>query len=134
MRARGVLLLTLFALWVAFTAPASAQEGHPLKGSWLGTWGPSEDHTNVVIVILEWDGESITGMINPGTDNIPIENATLDPDGWVVRFEAEGEDRAGNPLNYVVEGTIENLPFHNRFIRGTWRHQSGSGPFEITRQ
>jgi hypothetical protein len=115
-------------------APAIAQEGHPLKGAWLGTWGPSEDHTNVVVVVLDWGGEQITGTINPGTDNIAIRNASLDPDGWVVHLEAQAPSRTGGTLNYVIEGTIENLPFNNRFITGTWRHQNASGPFEITRQ
>ena len=133
MRAPVFALIALVAS-LAFVSPVVAQEGHPLKGSWLGTWGPSEDHTNVVVVIMDWDGQNITGVINPGTDNIQLENATLDPDGWVLRFEAEGESVTGSPLHYVVEGTIENLPFNDRFIRGTWRHENGSGPFEITRQ
>jgi len=125
------------ALAVAFlvlTAPAAAQEGHPVKGSWLGTWGPSADHLNDVIVILDWDGDNISGIINPGTDNVEIQNATLNPDGWVLRFEAEMENQAGTTLNYVVEGTIGNLAFHDRTITGTWTHENGSGPFEIQRQ
>jgi len=126
--------LTALVVCLVFVAPVIAQEGHPLKGSWLGTWGPSEDHTNVVVVIMDWDGQQITGMINPGTDNIAMENATLNPEGWAVRFEAKGQSRTGETLNYVIEGTIENLPFNDRFIRGTWRHQSASGPFEVTRQ
>jgi hypothetical protein len=133
MRVPALLAIALMASLVCVT-PAVAQEGHPLKGSWLGTWGPSEDHTNVVVVIMDWDGQQITGMINPGTDNIPIANATLNPDGWVLRFEANGQSRTGQTLNYVIEGRIENLPFNDRFVRGTWRHQNGTGPFEITRQ
>lgn len=133
MRASACLMITLIACLV-MVSPASAQEGHPLKGSWLGTWGPSEDHTNVVVVIMDWDGQEISGIMNPGTDNIEIENATLDPDGWVLRFEAQGESATGSTLNYVIEGTIENLPFNNRFVTGTWSHESASGQFEITRQ
>lgn len=127
-------IFTLSIASLAFGAPAAAQEGHPVKGSWLGSWGPSQDHTNDVLVILDWDGQNITGMINPGTDNIEIQNATLDPENWVLRFEAQGQDRSGNTLNYVVEGTLENLAFSNRSITGTWRHQNGEGPFEIVRQ
>ena len=132
MRAPVLALLTLAAC-VAVASPLAAQEGHPLKGSWLGTWGPS-DAPKAVVVIMDWDGKEITGMINPGTDNMPLQNASLNPDGWVLRFEAEGESATGSALHYVVEGTIENLPFNDRFIRGTWRNESGSGPFEITRQ
>ena len=53
-----------------FAAPAIAQEGHPLKGSWIGTWGPSQNHSNDIIMIMNWDGKAITGTINPGTDEI----------------------------------------------------------------
>ena len=73
----------------------SAQEGHPLKGSWLGTWGPAKTHSNDIVLVMNWDGKTITGMINPGTDNIPIKNATLNPEGWVVHFEADAKDKAG---------------------------------------
>ena len=81
--------------WVMARRPPR-QEGHPLKGSWVGTWGPSPNHSDDVLIVLNWDGKSISGMINPGTDNMPIKNATLTPEGWVVHFEADGKDRAGN--------------------------------------
>ena len=122
-------------LLLVIAVPAAAQEGHPVKGSWLGTFGgPGTEHLTDVIVILDWDGENITGIINPGTDNMDIENATLNPEGWVLRFEATDESSSGEELNYVVEGRLENLAFHNRTVTGTWSHQDGSGPFELTRQ
>ena len=133
MRALRAVTALTFAVLVLL-APVSAQEGHPVKGSWLGTWGLSADHLNDVIVIMDWDGENISGIINPGTDNIEIENATLNPDGWVLRFEATGESPAGEELNYVVEGVLENLAFHDRTFTGSWNHESASGPFEIQRQ
>jgi hypothetical protein len=114
--------------------PSAAPEGHPLKGSWVGTWGPSQSHSNEVLVVLNWNGKSITGMLNPGTDNMPIKNATLNPVGWVVHFEADGKDRSGNPITYVVEGKIENLGLPNRSITGTWKSQKENGPFKISRQ
>jgi hypothetical protein len=133
MRVPAIVLTFIVASLVA-VSPAMAQEGHPLKGSWLGNWGPSEDHTNSIIIVMDWDGEEITGVINPGTDDIPIQNASLNPDGWVVHLEATTQNRSGQTLNYVIEGTIEGLPFNSRSITGTWRHQNASGPFEITRQ
>ena len=126
------LVLALACLVCA--GPAVAQEGHPLKGSWMGTWGPSQSHANDVLLVLNWNGKSITGMLNPGTDNMPIKNATLNPVGWVVHFEADGKDRAGNPVTYVVEGKIENLGLPNRSITGTWKSQKENGPFKISRQ
>jgi hypothetical protein len=126
-------LIMLSAACLLPVAPA-AQEGHPLKGSWLGTWGPSKLHSNEVVVVLNWDGKSITGMINPGTDNIPIKNATLNPEGWVVHLEADAKDKSGTTISYVIEGKIENLSFHNRSIVGTWKSQKENGPFKISRQ
>jgi hypothetical protein len=128
------LLLLLLLTSLTNVAPVGAQEGHPLKGSWLGTWGPSKSHSDDVLLVLNWDGKTITGVINPGTDNMPIKNATLNPDGWVVRFEADAKDRAGAVTNYVIEGKIEGLAFHNRSVIGTWKSQRESGPFKISRQ
>ena len=65
-------------VWVIAGA-ALAQEGYPLKGSWLGDYGPNKTTRTQVFLVMDWDGKSISGMINPGTDNIPIKNATLTP-------------------------------------------------------
>ena len=125
-----VLTLSLVAL---AGAPAVAQEGHPLKGSWIGSWTGNKAHGDDVLFVINWDGKAITGMINPGTDNIAIKTATLDPDKWTVRFEADAKDKQG-AITYVVEGKIENLAMHNRTIAGTWKSQRGSGAFKIQRQ
>jgi len=114
--------------------PAVAQEGHPLKGSWLGTWAGNKALGNDVLIVMTWDGKNITGTINPGTDNIPVKNATLQPEGWVVRFEADAKDKAGKPITYVVEGKIANLPLPNRTLTGTWKNQEESGVFKLARQ
>jgi hypothetical protein len=119
---------------VCLGAPAVAQEGHPLKGSWLGTWAGNAVHGNDVLVVMSWDGKAITGTINPGTDNLVIKNATLNPEGWLVHLEADAKDRSGKPITYMIDGKIENLAFHNRSITGTWKHQAGSGAFKISRQ
>jgi hypothetical protein len=114
-------------------AAAVAQEGHPLKGSWIGSWTGNKVHGDDVLFVLDWNGKAVTGMINPGTDNIAIKAATLDPDKWTVRFEADAKDKQG-AVTYVIDGKIENLAMHNRFITGTWKSQRGSGAFRIQRQ
>lgn len=124
--------LALAAL--AAASGAGAQEGHPLKGSWIGEWKSNEAHGEAVLVVLDWDGESVTGVINPGTDDIPIENATLDVSDWSVRIEADAGNGEGERLSYVIEGSIEDLELPNRRIVGTWRHDDGRGEFEIQRQ
>ena len=132
MRALTVLALCLACL--AGSGSVRAQEGHPLKGSWIGTWTPNKIHGNDVLLVLNWDGKSITGTINPGTDNMAVKNASLNPEGWIVHFEADAKDKAGNALTYVIDGKIENLPFANRSIVGTWKSQKENGAFKIGRQ
>jgi hypothetical protein len=130
---RRQIVLFVFLVACIMGAPAGAQEGHPLKGSWIGTWGPSKVHSNDLLLIMNWDGKTISGTINPGTDDIAIKNATLNPEGWVVHFEADAKDKAG-PINYVFDGKIEGLAFHNRTITGTWKSNRENGPFKIQRQ
>ncbi|HEY7189967.1 MAG TPA: hypothetical protein VH436_25605 [Vicinamibacterales bacterium] len=130
---RRQIVLFVFLAACVIGVPAVAQEGHPLKGSWIGTWGPSKVHSNDLLVILNWDGKAISGTINPGTDDIAIKNATLNPEGWVVHFEADAKDKAG-PINYVFDGKIEGLAFHNRTISGTWKSNRENGQFKLQRQ
>lgn len=112
---------------------AIAQAGHPLKGSWSGDWGPTPDHRNRVLLLLDWDGNEITGVINPGRNGVPLTSATLDPSDWTVRLEAQAPDRNGNMLQYVIEGKVENLgSWTNRRLSGTWRHGDESGDFMVT--
>lgn len=127
-------IIILSVACLVSVVPAGAQEGHPLKGSWIGTWGPSQNHSNDVIVILNWDGKSITGTINPGSDEIAIKNASLNPDNWTVHLEGDAKDKAGKPITYVIDGKIENLPKHDRSVVGTWKTQTETGPFKISRQ
>ncbi|WP_428102860.1 hypothetical protein [Candidatus Rariloculus sp.] len=126
--------LVCASLALGAAAPASAQEGHPLKGSWIGTWQSNETHGEFVLVVLDWDGEQVSGLINPGTDNIEIDEASLDPAEWTVRIEADAQDREGDTVRYVIEGRIEDLELPNRYITGTWQHDNGGGAFEIRRQ
>jgi hypothetical protein len=115
--------------------PAVAQEGHPLKGSWLGTWAGNKTLGNDVLVVMTWDGKNITGTINPGTDNITIKSAALNPEGWLVHIEADAKDKQGNPISYTIDGKIENLPLANRAVTGTWKdNRGGTGAFKIGRQ
>lgn len=131
---RAVLLRLAGLAAVLWFASAIAQEGHPVKGSWIGVMESNETHGENVVVILDWDGTQITGMINPGTDNIEIDEATLDPDDWSVRIEADAQTDDGDTIRYLIEGTIEQLELPGRSIVGTWRSDNGRGAFEIRRQ
>ena len=59
-------------------------------------------------------------------------SATLNAEDWSVRFEAQAPDLNGNMLQYVIEGTVENLgSWTNRRISGTWQHGDESGDFMV---
>ena len=73
------LVVACLMVFGVIAGAALAQEGHPIKGSWLGDFGPNKTTRTPVFLVMDWDGKNITGMINPGTDNIPIKLATLTP-------------------------------------------------------
>ena len=69
MRRRVVPLVCLVAC-LAVGASGIAQEGHPLTGTWGGDWGPTATQRNHVTFVMNWDGEKVTGVINPGPDGV----------------------------------------------------------------
>jgi len=125
--ALGLLLALLVAV------PASAQFGHPLKGTWSGEWGPSKDKQTHVVLEFNWDGKAITGNINPGPKAVPFQKATLDPDAWTVHIEGEGKGAAGSPVRYVIDGKLENLGSYQRVMTGTWTQGDAKGTFRVVR-
>ena len=126
-------ILVLLLLCAAMAPAATAQEGHPLKGSWVGDWGPSATHRNPVTVVMDWDGKTISGIVNPGTDNLPL-TATLNAADWSVHMETNAKDRSGNTVRFVMDGKIQSIGLPNRALVGTWSHGQEKGDFRIRRQ
>jgi hypothetical protein len=118
---------------LALAAPASAQFGHPLKGTWSGDWGASKENRTHVVLELNWDGKAITGRINPGPTEVPLRSATLDPSSWSVHLEAERKDPSGSVIRYVIDGKLENIGAYQRFITGTWSQGPVKGEFKVVR-
>jgi len=133
MPAKPFLLFGLSAFFLTVTI-AFSQEGHPLKGSWIGDWGPNSADRNQITIVMDWDGKQITGVANPGPGALPIQRASLEPKGWLVHFELDAKNAAGQSVHYVVDGHIENLGLYNRSIVGMWGHDNVKGDFKITRQ
>src|SRR5262245_66663252 len=77
----GRMRAWIATLVLAAEAAAHAQEGFPLDGTWRGELEGAKAHATVVMV-LQWDGQKITGTINPGPDAIAISDAKLIPEGW----------------------------------------------------
>ena len=132
MRAKLIRLVVVAAL-LSPAVPATAQYGHPVKGSWSGDWGPNEDDRRRLLLLLDWDGGAVTGTINPGPNAVPIETATLDPATWSVHIEAQGEDGDGNAVRYVIDGELQNIGSYNRVLSGSWTQGGVTGDFTLIR-
>ena len=126
--------LAFGATFLAFAVLASAQEGHPLKGTWIGDWGPSADHRNQVTIVMDFDGDEVTGVVNPGPGSIQFSSATLDTSDWSVHIEVEASDRNDAAVRYTIDGTLEDIGLPDRRLTGIWLHGVVTGDFAITRQ
>jgi hypothetical protein len=202
------LVLACLMVFGFIAGVALAQEGHPLKGSWLGDYGVNKTTRTQVFLTMDWDGKAISGMINPGTDNIPFKVATLTPPtpapggggrggggrggggagqgggqgggggrgggggggqqaagaqagtppaaapapaapapppvpaapaappqpDWLLHIEADGKDRSGAVVKYVIDGKVENVGLANRSIVGNWMVGTTKNDFRLVRQ
>ena len=109
-----------------------AQQGHPLVGTWSGYWGETPDDKHRVLLLLDYEGDEISGVINPGPNPAPLTNATLDPKTWTVRLEGSRQDDDGNVIRYLIVGRIENVTSSvERSITGTWIEGDASGDFQV---
>jgi len=126
---RTAVLLAL----VGVALPATAQFGHPLKGTWSGDWGVTKDKRTHVVLELNWDGKTITGTINPGPNGVPLQKATLDADTWAVHLEGDGKDASGRTVRYAIDGKLENIGAYQRVLSGTWTEGGAKGDFKVVR-
>ena len=125
------VMSALVALLLA--APALAQFGHPLKGTWSGDWGTTKDNRTRILLELHWDGKAITGTINPGPKAVAMKKAELNPDTWGVHIEGEGKDAAGAVVRYVIDGKLENIGAYQRILSGSWTEGGKKGDFRLVR-
>jgi hypothetical protein len=121
------------AALLAALLPVTAQEGHPLTGTWHGNWGPNATDRTDVTFVMEWDGDNISGIINPGFDVMRIQNARLEHPGWKVHLETDAKDAAGKTVHVVIDGVIENVTYARRQIVGTWTQGGRSNDFKLVR-
>ena len=119
----GVLVI------LAVAVPVLAQEGHPLTGSWHGSWSPSNSQRNPVMIFMKYNGKDVEGIINPGPKAVPIKSVTLDAGKWTVRIEADAKDGS----HIVIDGKLDNIGSYNRTLAGTWSEGAGKGEFKLTR-
>jgi hypothetical protein len=128
------IITTLALLFGLAAAPAFAQQGHPLTGTWQGEWGTNGGPGNFLTLIMEWDGKTVTGLANPGPDSTRIESLTLDSSDWSVTMDMPLKDAKSQTLRFKAEGTISDIGSQTRALKGTWTDGKNSGTFELTRQ
>jgi hypothetical protein len=126
-RVRALMLMASLTM----AATASGQFGHPLKGSWSGDWGPTKEQRTRLLVELNWDGNAVTGAVNPGPNALTLTTASLDADTWKVHLQAQGKDRAGRVVQATIDGTLDNIGAYRRVLSGTWTQGGVKGDFRL---
>jgi hypothetical protein len=122
MRTRAFVLA---AACLLFTTSITAQEGHPLTGTWAGDWGPPGAPRTHITMVMNWDGKVVTGLINPGPDASPLTAVSVDWATWTVRIEAKG---------IVAEGRLDDVGSSHRRMSGSWSQSGTKGDFKLTRE
>ena len=123
-------------LVLAFGIPAAtAQQGHPLEGTWQGFWGETADERNFLTLILRWNGENIVGGVNPGPNAGSIRSVVLDSSTWTAQFDLDVPDRlSGETVRVTAEGRLLDIGSPKRMLRGTLLDGEPGSHFSISRQ
>jgi hypothetical protein len=120
----------LAAVLLAAAALANAQEGYPLDGTWRGEHPAAGGSTATVVIIFEWDGKQLKGIINPGPDSLQITDAQLSPEGWKVKLTAKS--KAGAAITY--DAVLSDLGKYDRHLTGTWTEGGQKYNVRMTRE
>lgn len=121
---------SLVTILLLTASVAVAQEGFPLDGTWRGERQAPGETPVTIVLIMQWDGQKVTGMINPGPKAIPIGEARLIPEGWKVKVTARTAD--GKPIDF--EGALANLGAYDRSISGIWTEDGRRYQFRMVRE
>ena len=135
---RGTFRALCVLACLALVVTTSAQEGHPLVGSWHGTWGLNATDRKDLTLIVDYtpDGAGITGLVNPGYDHAMIQNVVLTipkPTDWNLKFEVDLKDKAGKVTHYVADAKLDQIGYDQRTMKGTWTTGTTKGDFKLTR-
>ena len=130
MRTTRLAALLLAAL---LAGGASAQVGHPAKGSWSGYWGTSDATKRRILLLIDWRDRQLTGTINPGPNQVAIDRAELDVDTWTLRLEAMLPADNGAKTKFVATGKLTNLgSWTMRTYLGSYVFGTETGRFTVT--
>lgn len=141
MRITIVRALILVTALVALGVRTTAQEGHPMTGTWYGDYGSGSAKKDLTFV-MKWDGTAVTGLLNPGAGATPIKSVVLDilpgKAGSRSLNNPEGPEAVPPVFNVkiqvgdlVLDGKMLNPVGGNRSIVGTYTKGAEKGPFQI---
>lgn len=152
MKVRHLLCLSTFLLMAA-SAFAQKSDADPLIGTWIGDWWPYPDFDfpfsagtrwdpmlgekmsranpdpQKVTVELKWDGEKLTGTVNPGPKAVELQKVIFNATTGAIHFETDTKDPKGSPIHCVIEGKVKK-----NTMTGSWRHENGEGDFKIKKK
>src|SRR5688572_24118702 len=120
----------LLSILLLAAAVADAQEGFPLDGTWRGERQGAGGTPVTIVMVMQWDGQTVTGVINPGPKAIPIGEAQLIPEGWRVTVKAHTAD--GEDIAFA--GVLTELGAYDRKITGTWTEGGRSYHVRMVRE
>ena len=110
-----------------------AQEGHPLRGTWHGNWGPNAKDRTDVTLVMDWDGDNVTGILNPGLRVSMLQKTSLNAATLEFHFEVDVKERSGATIHAVVDAKIEDVTNPRRGLAGTWTQGGVKGDFKANR-
>jgi len=112
-------------LLLAVCTVATAQEGFPLDGTWRGERVAADGTPRTIVMIIEWDGKTINGTINPGPQAVSFTTAELQPAEWKFTLQAA----SGKGEAIAFEGTLADIGRYDRTLTGKW--SEGKESFDI---
>ena len=84
-------------------------------------------------LVMDWDGASVTGIMNPGARSSPIEKTAFDPATWQFHFESNYKDRTGSTARVTIDAKIQKVTSPRRSLVGTWSQGEKKGDFKAVR-
>lgn len=83
-----------------------------------------------VVMIVDFDGENLQGIINPGRNSYNFLTVTHDAPNWTLTVTAA--TRVGEEISFT--GVMHDIGSVNRVIEGTWEQGGKDYPFKISRE
>jgi hypothetical protein len=117
------------AMLLLLPTTLAAQEGHPFEGTWRGTIGSGGD-ARAVVIIMDYDGARLNGMIDPGRNSYRFEDAAHDAPAWTIDVSAT--TRAGEAIAFSA--VLHDIGSAKRYLEGTWTQNGAAYPFKIARE